>query len=181
MKKQMRYSPEVRERAAQLLHEHQKDHESQWAAILSIASKIGCSPETLRSWVRQSETDQGIRGGLSTSDRERLKELERENRELKRANEILQKALFYFAQAVFDHRQKQRWFSLISTGNGTGSSRSAGKFRLPHRVTMNIKRENEILTGYPIVSNETGRLSERYIEYGKVILKSMASTKYGGS
>ena len=94
MKKQMRYSPEVRERAAQLLHEHQKDHESQWAAILSIASKIGCSPETLRSWVRQSETDQGIRGGLSTSDRERLKELERENRELKRANEILWKAYY---------------------------------------------------------------------------------------
>ena len=107
MKKQMKYSPEVRERAIRLLHEHQKDYETQWAAILSIASKIGCSPETLRSWVRQSETDQGIRGGLSTSDRERLKELERENRELKRANEILQKALFYFAQAAaLDRRQK---------------------------------------------------------------------------
>ncbi len=99
MKKQMRYSPEVRERAVRLLHEHQKDHESQWSAILSIASKIGCSPETLRSWVRQSETDQGLRGVLSTSDRERLKELERENRELKRANEILRKASAYFAQA----------------------------------------------------------------------------------
>ncbi len=73
MKKQMRYSPEVRERAVRLLHDHQKDYESQWAAILSIAPKIGCSPETLRNWVRQSETDQGIRRGLSTSDRERLK------------------------------------------------------------------------------------------------------------
>lgn len=81
------------------MHEHQKDYESQWAAILSIAPKIGCSPETLRSWVRQSETDQGIRRGVSTSERERLKELERENRELKRANEILRKASAYFAQA----------------------------------------------------------------------------------
>ena len=107
MKKQMRYSPEVRERAVRLLHEHQKDYESQWAAILSIASKIGCSPETLRSWVRQSETDQGIRGGLSTPDRERLMDLERENRELKRANEILRKASAYFAQAAaLDRRQK---------------------------------------------------------------------------
>mgnify|MGYP003539112496 FL=1 len=107
MKKQMRHSPEVRERAIRLLHEHQKDYETQWAAILSIASKIGCSPETLRSWVRQSETDQGIRGGLSTPDRERLKELERENRELKRANEILRKASAYFAQAAaLDRRQK---------------------------------------------------------------------------
>ena len=107
MKKQKRYSPEVRERAVRLLHEHQKDYESQWAAILSIAPKIGCSPETLRTWVRQSETDQGIRGGLSTSDRERLMDLERENRELKRANEILRKASAYFAQAAaLDRRQK---------------------------------------------------------------------------
>ena len=107
MKKQMRHSPEVRERAVRLLHEHQKDYESQWAAILSIAPKIGCSPETLRTWVRQSETDQGIRGGLSTSDRERLMDLERENRELKRANEILRKASAYFAQAAaLDRRQK---------------------------------------------------------------------------
>ncbi len=107
MKKQMRYSPETQKRAVRLLHEHQKDYESQWAAILSIAQKIGCSPETPRSWVRQSETDQGIRGGgLSTSDRERLKELERENRELKRANEILRKASAYFAQAELDRRQK---------------------------------------------------------------------------
>jgi transposase len=74
MKKQIRYSPEVRERAARLLREHQGEYASEWTALESIASKIGCSAETLRKWVRQTETDQGIRGGMSTSDRERLKE-----------------------------------------------------------------------------------------------------------
>ena len=99
MKNQISYSPEVRERAVRLVFEQQKEHETQWSAIKSIASKIGCTAETLRTWVRRTETDQGIRGGMSTSDREQLKELERENRELKRANEILRKASAYFAQA----------------------------------------------------------------------------------
>ena len=89
-----------------MVFEHQGEHESQWAAIESIASKIGCTPETLRKWVRQAETDQGVRGGASSSDRERLKQLERENRELKRANEILRKASAYFAQAELDRRPK---------------------------------------------------------------------------
>ena len=106
MKKQMRYSPEVRERAVRLLREHRGEYASEWAALESIASKIGCSAETLRKWVRQTETDQGIRGGMSTSERERLKQLERENRELKRANEILRKASAYFAQAELDRRPK---------------------------------------------------------------------------
>lgn len=106
MKKQIRYTSEVRERAVRLVYEQQGEYESQWATMVSIASKIGCTPETLRTWVRQSETDQGIRGGLSTLDRERLKELERENRELKRANEILRKASAYFAQAELDRRPK---------------------------------------------------------------------------
>ncbi len=106
MKKQNRYSPEVRERAIRLVQEHQAEYESQWVAMVSIAPKIGCTAETLRTWVRQSETDQGIRGGLSSSDRERLKQLERDNRELKRANEILRKASAYFAQAELDRRPK---------------------------------------------------------------------------
>ncbi len=106
MKKQVRYSLEVRERAVRLVHEQQKGYESQWAALESISSKIGCTAETLRKWVRQSETDLGIRGGMSTSDCERLKQLERENRELKRANEILRKASAYFAQAELDRRPK---------------------------------------------------------------------------
>jgi transposase len=106
MNKSTRYSPEVRERAVRLVFEHQGEHDSQWAAIGSIASKIGCTAETLRKWVRQAERDQGKRSGLSSSDRDRLKELERENRELKRANEILRKASAFFAQAELDRRPK---------------------------------------------------------------------------
>jgi len=102
-----RYSAEVRERAVRMLFEHEGEHESQWAAISSIAEKIGCTRETLRKWVRQAEINQGIRNGLTTSERERLKQLERENRELKRANEILRKASAYFAQAELDRRPKQ--------------------------------------------------------------------------
>jgi transposase-like protein len=101
-----RYSPEVRERAVRLVFEHEGEHDSQWAAIGSIASKIGCTAETLRKWVRQAERDQGRRSGLSSSERDRLKELERENRELKRANEILRKASAFFAQAELDRRPK---------------------------------------------------------------------------
>jgi len=86
--------------------EHEGQHDSQWSAISSIAEKIGCSAETLRKWLRQSERDQGRRPGLTTAERERLKELERENRELRRVNEILRKASAYFAQAELDRRPK---------------------------------------------------------------------------
>jgi transposase-like protein len=88
--------------------EQQKEHSSQWAAIQSIASKIGCTHETLRRWVRQVESNQGLRPGMSTADRDRLKQLERENRELKRANEILRKASAFFAQAELD-RPVKKW------------------------------------------------------------------------
>jgi transposase len=100
------FSAEVRERAVRLVLEHQHEHESQWAAIISIAAKIGCTKETLRRWVRQTERDAGKRPGLTTGERERLKELEREVRELKRANEILRKAAAFFAQAELDRRPK---------------------------------------------------------------------------
>ena len=89
-----------------MVFDHEMQHESQWAAIRSISSKIGCSAETLRKWVRQSERDAGRRPGLSTSERQRIKELERENRELKRANEILRKASAFFAQAGLDRRPR---------------------------------------------------------------------------
>ena len=102
-----RYSPEVRERAVRMVFEHQGEHDSQWAAMASIAAKIGCTPETLRKWVRQAERDQGLREGLTTSERERLKALERENRELRRANEILRTASAFFAQAELDRKLKR--------------------------------------------------------------------------
>jgi transposase len=89
-----------------MVFEHQAEHESQWLAMRSIAEKIGCTTETLRHWVRQAERDQGRRPGLTTDERQRLKELERENRELKRANEILRKASAFFAQAELDRRVK---------------------------------------------------------------------------
>jgi transposase len=106
MNKQTRYSPEIRERAVRMVFEHQAEYDSQWAALNSIAGKIGCTAETLRKWVRRAERDQGLRDGLTTSDRERLKALERENRELKRANEILRKASAFFAQAELDRKAK---------------------------------------------------------------------------
>ena len=106
MNKPNKYSPEVRDRAVRMVFEHEHDHDSQWAAIRSIAEKIGCTRETLRGWVRQAERNQGRRAGLSTDERARLKELERENRELRRANEILRKASAYFAQAELDRRPR---------------------------------------------------------------------------
>ena len=106
MGRQGRYRAEVRERAVRLVFEQQGVHASQWAAITSIAGKMGCTPETLRIWVRRAERDTGKRPGVTTAERERLKELERENRELKRANEILRKASAYFAAAELDRRAK---------------------------------------------------------------------------
>jgi transposase len=102
-----KYSPEVRARAVRMVLEHQSDYPSQWAAIGSIASKIGWTGETLRKWVRRAERDQGLRDGATTEERDRLKALEREVRELRQANEILRKASAYFAQAELDRPLKR--------------------------------------------------------------------------
>ncbi len=106
MSKATRYSPEIRERAVRMVFEHQSDHDSQWATMASVASKIGCTPETLRKWVRQVERDQGMREGMTTDDRGRLKGLEREVKELRRANEILKTASAFFVQAELDRKLK---------------------------------------------------------------------------
>ena len=107
MSKASRYSPEFRERAVRMLLDQQDQHSSQWAAMSSIAGKVGCTAETLRKWVRQTEIDQGKRAGLNSTERDRLKELERENRELKQANEILRKASAFFAQAELERRPRK--------------------------------------------------------------------------
>lgn len=101
-----RFSPEVRERAVRLVMEQRPAHPSEWAALQAVATKLGTTAETLRKWVRQAERDTGQRPGLTTSERERLAALERENRELKRTNEILKTASAYFAQAALDRRSK---------------------------------------------------------------------------
>jgi transposase-like protein len=106
MNKTPKFSPEVRERAVRMVQEHRADSPSLWAAIESIAPKIGCVPQTLHEWVKREEVDAGQRDGLTTSERERLKQLERENKELRRANDILKAASAFFAQAELDRRLK---------------------------------------------------------------------------
>ena len=106
MKKSNSYSPEVRERAVRRVLENLKDYPSEWSAIESIAPKIGCAAQTLHGWIRKHQTDSGLRPGVTTEERERIKALERENRELRKANEILRLASAYFAQAELDRRNK---------------------------------------------------------------------------
>lgn len=106
MSRKSRYAPELRERAVRMVFDHAHEHPSQWATIRSVAEKIGCTVEALRRWVRQAERDGGTRAGLTTDERARLKALEKENVELKRANEILKTASAYFAQAALDRRAK---------------------------------------------------------------------------
>ena len=106
MKKQNRFSPEIRERAVRMVLEHRGEYPSLWSAIESIAPKIGCVPQTLNEWVRKHEVDTGMRDGVSSAERERVKELEREVKELRRANEILKLASAFFAQAELDRRLK---------------------------------------------------------------------------
>ncbi len=105
-KKSNRFSPEVRERAVRMVQEHRGEYASLWAAIESIAPKIGCVPQTLHEWVRKQEIDTGLREGVTTAEHLRVKELERENKELRRANEILKLASAFFAQAELDRKLK---------------------------------------------------------------------------
>jgi transposase len=104
--KKSRYSPEFRERSVRMVFEQREQHGSQWAAIVSIAGKIGCSAQSLNTWVKQHEIDHGKREGVTTVEAERVKQLERENKELRRANEILKLASAFFAQAELDRRLK---------------------------------------------------------------------------
>ena len=102
-----KFSPEVRDRAVRMVLDHESEHSSRWAAVVSIAAKIGCTPQTLNEWVKKAEVDSGKRAGVPTDMAEKMKALERENRELRQANEILRKASAYFAQAELDRRFKR--------------------------------------------------------------------------
>ena len=106
MNKTNKFSPEVRERAVRMVQEHRGEYPSLWAAVASIAPKIGCAPQTLLAWVQRQEIDSGQRAGVTTAEAQRVKELERENKELRRANEILKLASAFFAQAELDRRLK---------------------------------------------------------------------------
>ena len=107
MSKNNKFSPEVRERAVRLVQEHRDEYRSLWAAVESIAPKIGCTPTTLLDWIKRAEIDRGARPGVTTEERERLKALGKENRELRRANEILKSASAFFAQAALDRELKK--------------------------------------------------------------------------
>lgn len=102
-----KYAPEVRERAVRMVVDHERDYPSRWAAVVSIAEKIGCAPQTLHEWVKKVEVDSGRRGGVPSDVAAQMKALERENRELRQANEILRKASAYFAQAELDRSFKR--------------------------------------------------------------------------
>ncbi len=106
MSKANRYSPEVRERAVRMVLEHQSDYPSQWQAIQSIAAKIGCSPDSLKAWLKRTQIDAGEEPGTTTAERERVKALEKEVKELRRANEILRTASAFFAAAELDRKLK---------------------------------------------------------------------------
>ena len=106
MKKSNKFSPEVRERAVRMVREHRGEYPSLWTAIESIAPKIGCVPQTLNEWIKRDQIDSGARDGITTTERDHLKALERENKELRKANEILKLASAFFAQAELDRRLK---------------------------------------------------------------------------
>src|ERR1700716_685298 len=120
-----KFSSEVRARAVRMVLDHEGDHASRWAAVVSIATKIGCTPQTLNEWVKKADVDSGRKPGLTTDMAAKMKALERENRELRQANEILRKASAYFAQAELDRRFKPCSRSSTITERTLGSSRAA--------------------------------------------------------
>jgi transposase-like protein len=179
--KSPKFSPEVRERAVRMVLDYAGDYPSQWAAIASIAAKIGCTAQTLSNWVKQAERDSGKRAGLTAGDRERLKQLERENKELRQANEILRKASAYFAQAELDRRSKTSRGSSTSTGQRTGSSRFASNCRSPRRPTMSTMSAAGSPSGFRRVPSAMPPSCWRSNACSTITTKSTACARCGTS
>jgi transposase len=176
-----RFSPEVRERAVRMIEEHREAHASEWAVLQSVAPKLGCTAETLRKWVRQAQRDVGHRPGLTTSERERLKELERENRELKRANEILRKASAYFAQAEARPPREVMVRFIPIIGRSTGSSRSARCCRSPHRRITAIAPASSIRSVGRRVRNVMTCCGSRFSASSTSTIRSTGLARCGSS
>ncbi len=178
-KKVTKFSPEVRERAVRLVREQRSEHPSMWAAIESIAPMIGCTPQTLHEWVKRDQVDHGERDGVTTDERERLKALEREVKELRRANEILKVASAFFAQSELDLRFKSRRPSSISIATPSGSSRSARSCGLPRRATDAMPRSFVIRRDALFAQSEMNVCGRRSSVYGGPTCRSTARIKSG--
>ena len=149
MNKSNKFSPEVKERAVRLVQEHRGEYSSLWAAVESIAPKIGCVPQTLLEWVKRAEVDNGERPGTTTAEAQRMKDLERENKELRRANDILRTASAFFAQAEIYRQMKSTPPILMSFAIHTGSSRSSKYCWLPRRPTV-VMRPGSAIRNYAV-------------------------------
>ncbi len=175
------YSLEVRERAVRLVLDGAGEHATQWAAISSVAAKIGCTTETLRSWVGQAERDGGQRPGPTSAERERIKAWERQTRELRQANEILRKASAYCAQAELDRRSKTGSPSSTITGVSTGSSRSARCCRSPRPPPTRMSHGARIPPGHQRGVCGTRRSMPRSVACTRRASGSTALARSGGS
>lgn len=181
MKRASKFSPEVQQRAVRMVVEAQGQHNSQWAAIESIAAKIGCMAETLRRWVRQHERDTGQREGLTTAEAQRIRDLERENRELRKANEIFKLASAFFARTELDDRIKSWRPSSTSIVSALGSSRPAAACSSPRRRTGAMQRGSAIRRCARFVPRVTRDSCLRSSAYGNPTWRSMALTRSGAS